>query len=163
MHNAFCGDFHVKSSFFVFIFTIFSQPNTNLLVEHFGKYVLLNGLNLTILSLDNSATYQKLIGTLQPAFPWWRHQLETFSALLALCAENSPFPCEFPSQNPVTWRSDVYFDLRLNKRLSKQAWGWRFEMPLRSLWRHCNGGPITVTICHSLFKFSWKLLQFYYN
>ena len=30
------------------------------------------------------------------------------------------------------------FDLRLNKRLSKQSRGWWFEMPSRSLWRHCN-------------------------
>ena len=33
---------------------------------------------------------------------------------------------------------DVFFDLRLNKRLSKQSWGWWFETPSRSLWRHCN-------------------------
>ena len=33
-----------------------------------------------------------------------------------------------------------FFDLRLNKRLSKQSWGWWFEMPSRSLWRHCNIG-----------------------
>ena len=33
---------------------------------------------------------------------WWRHQVETFSALLALCAGNSPVTCEFPSQRPVT-------------------------------------------------------------
>ena len=26
----------------------------------------------------------------------------------------------------------------LNKRLSKQSWGWWFETPSRSLWRHCN-------------------------
>ena len=33
---------------------------------------------------------------------------------------------------------DVYFDLRPNKRLSKQSWGWWFEMPSRPLWRHRN-------------------------
>ena len=37
---------------------------------------------------------------------------------------------------PVTWSFDVFFDLRLNKRLSKQSWGWWFEMPWRPLWRH---------------------------
>ena len=31
-----------------------------------------------------------------------------------------------------------FFDLRLNKRLSKQSQGWWFETPPRSLWRHCN-------------------------
>ena len=49
-------------------------------------------------------------------FPWWRHQMETFSALLALCVGNSPVTGEFPSQRPVTWIFDVFFDLRRNKR-----------------------------------------------
>ena len=58
---------------------------------------------------------------------WWRHQMETFSASLALCAGNSPVTGEFPSQRPVTRSFDVFFDLRLNKRLSKQSRGWWFE------------------------------------
>ena len=33
---------------------------------------------------------------------------------------------------------DVFFDLRLNQRLSKQSWGWWFETLLCPLWRHCN-------------------------
>ena len=69
---------------------------------------------------------------------WWRHQMEIFSALLALCAGNSPVPGEFPTQRPVTRSFDVYFDLRPNKRLSKQWWGWWFETQSCSLWRHCN-------------------------
>ena len=69
---------------------------------------------------------------------WWRHQMETFSALLAICAGNSPIPCEFPAQRPVTRSFDVFFDLRPNKRLSKQWWRWWFEMPSSPLWRHCN-------------------------
>ena len=38
------------------------------------------------------------------------------------------------------WRGAliVFFDLRLNKRLSKQSWSWWFETPSRSLWRHCK-------------------------
>ena len=70
--------------------------------------------------------------------PWWSHQMEPFSTLLALCAGNSPVTGEFPSQKPVTWSFDVFFDLRLNKRFSKQSWGWWFETPLLSLWCHCN-------------------------
>ena len=69
---------------------------------------------------------------------WWRHQMETFSALLAICAENSPVPGEFPTQRPVTRSFDVFFDLRPNKRLSKQSWGWWSETPSSSLWRHRN-------------------------
>ena len=55
---------------------------------------------------------------------WWRHQMETISALLALCEVNSPVIGEFPSQRQVTRSFGVFFDLRLNKRLSKQSWGW---------------------------------------
>ena len=45
---------------------------------------------------------------------------------------------EFPSQRPVSRSFDVLFDLRMNKRFSKQSWGWWFETRSRSLWRHCN-------------------------
>ena len=69
---------------------------------------------------------------------WWRHQMETFSALLALCVGNSSVPDEFPTQRPVTRSFDVFFELCLNKRLSKQLRGWWFEMPSFSFWRHCN-------------------------
>ena len=69
---------------------------------------------------------------------WWRHQMETISALLAFCAENSPVPGEFPTQRPVTRSFEVSFDLRPNKRLSKQSWGWWSETPSSSLWRHRN-------------------------
>ena len=64
--------------------------------------------------------------------------METFSALLAICAGNSPVSGEFPAQRPVTRSFDVFFDLRLNKRLSKQSWGWWFETLSRPLWRHRN-------------------------
>ena len=75
---------------------------------------------------------------LAPCVSWWRHQMETFSALLTICAGNSPVPGEFPTQRPVTRRFDVLFDLDPNKRLSKQSWGWWFETPSWSLWRHSN-------------------------
>ena len=38
--------------------------------------------------------------------------METFSALLALCAGNSPVSGEFPAQRPVTRSFDVFFDRR---------------------------------------------------
>ena len=72
------------------------------------------------------------------AITWRRHQMEIFSALLAICAGNSPVPGEFPTQRPVTWSFDVFFDLSLNKRLSKQWWGWWFETPSCPLWCHHN-------------------------
>ena len=67
--------------------------------------------------------------------PWWRHQMEIFFALLALSAGNSPVTSEFPTQKPVTRSFGVFFDLRLNNRLSKQSRGWWFEKPSRPL---CN-------------------------
>ena len=60
---------------------------------------------------------------------WWRHQKESVSALLAHCAENSAVTGEFPRKRPVTRSFGVFFDLRLNNRLSKQSWGWWFETP----------------------------------
>ena len=69
---------------------------------------------------------------------WWCHQMEIFSALQTICAGNSPVPGEFPTQRPVTRSFDVLFDLRPNKRLSKQWWGWWFETPSCPLWRQCN-------------------------
>ena len=45
---------------------------------------------------------------------------------------------EFPTQRPATRSFTVFFDLRLNERLSKQSWGWCFETPSRCLRRHCN-------------------------
>ena len=61
--------------------------------------------------------------------------METFSALLAVCEGNSPVTGESPSQGPMTRNFDIFFDLRLNKRLSKQSWGGWSDTPSRSLWR----------------------------
>ena len=98
---------------------------------------------IEILTICNFGShYRQLFVNLFPKsvdwFSWWRHQMETFSALLAICAGNSPVPGEFPTQKPVTRSFDVFFDLRLNKRLSKQSWGWWFETLSRPLWRHRN-------------------------
>ena len=67
---------------------------------------------------------------------WWRHQMETFSALLALFERNPQVTGGFYSQRSVTRSFDVFFELRMNKRLSKQPRHRWFETPSRSLWRH---------------------------
>ena len=54
-----------------------------------------------------------------------------------LCGEFTG-PGEFPTQRPATRSFDVFFDLRLNRQLSKQPWDWWFETPSWSLWRQCN-------------------------
>ena len=47
--------------------------------------------------------------------------METFAALFVMCAGNSPVTGEFPSQRQVTRSFDIFFDLHMNKRLSKQS------------------------------------------
>ena len=94
--------------------------------------------SLACMSQRENMTTSISIGLAPSHYTWWRHQMETFSALLALCAGNSPVAGEFPAQRPVTRSFDVSFDLRLNKQFSKQSWGWWFEAPSHSLWSHCN-------------------------
>ena len=90
---------------------------------------------------------------------WWRHQMEIFSASLALCAGNSPVSHDFPEQRPVTRSFDVFLYLRLNKRLSKQLWGGWAETPSCWLWRHCNGNHFLGSpsvVKHSQALMFWK-------
>ena len=116
-----------------------------------GKF---SGATEKIQSIDISSDGSKcLAGELNfsgryCAAAWWRHQMETFSALLALCAGNLPVSGDFPTQRPVTRSFDIFFDLRLIKRLSKHSRCWWFETLSRPLWRHCNGKLLTLTcIC----------------
>ena len=74
---------------------------------------------------------------------WWRHQMEAFFALLAICAGNSPVTGEFPTQRPLTRSFDAFFDMRLNEWLSKQSWGWWFETPSWSIWRRTDSRSST--------------------
>ena len=90
--------------------------------------------------------------------------METFSALLALCAGNSPVTGEFPSERPVTRNFDVFFNLRLNKRLSRQSRLHWFVTLSRSLWRHCNAyssksstNVTTWLVCLSFTRVSWPV------
>ena len=94
--------------------------------------------------INGSATFTMVLQN--RSSPWWRHQMETFSALLGLCAGNSPVPGEFPAQRPVARSFDVFLDLCLNKRLRKQSWGWWFETPSCPLWGHCNAAE-TIALC----------------
>ena len=85
--------------------------------------------------------------------------METFSALLAICAGNLPVPGEFPAQRPVTRSFDVFFDMRLNKWLSKQSRGWWFETLLCRLWSHCND-IIVVLDCSVAISRDWGLSEY---
>ena len=75
-----------------------------------------------------------------------------FFVLLVLCAGNSPVTGDFPTQRPVTRSFDVFFDLRLNKRLSKQPSRRWFETVSHSSWVHCY-----VVRYHSFTNFEFGL------
>ena len=85
--------------------------------------------------------------------PWWRHQMEAFSALLALCEGNPPITGEFPSQRPVTRSFDAFLHLCLNKRLSKPSSRRWFETPSHLLWRHWYASD-EQNMMSSVFSFS---------
>ena len=115
--------------------------------------------DVTVNSTSHSTIFYHVINAMVPfhitihvrsctIFSWRWHQMETFSALLAICAGNSPVPGEFPAQRPVTRNFEVFFDLHPNKRLSKQWWGWWFEMLSHPLWRHRNG--MWIEFCDDL-------------
>ena len=74
-------------------------------------------------------------------------------ALLALCAGNSTVIGDFSAQRPVTRSFYVFFDLCLNKRLTKHSWGGWVETPSPSLWRHCHA-IYMVSLPYSLPKTS---------
>ena len=79
----------------------------------------------------------------------------TVTSLVAICAGNSPVTGEFPAQRPVTRSFYVFFDLRLNERLSKQSWGWWFETPSRPLWHHRNVDYVAGQKAVSQHMFKW--------
>ena len=78
-----------------------------------------------------------------------------------LCGEFTG-PGELPTQRPVTLSFDVFFDQRLNQRLSKQPWGWWFETPSWSLWRQSNETKVNklndngVWVSSLSFKIFWE-------
>ena len=74
-------------------------------------------------------------------------------ALLALCEGNPPVIGGFPSQKPVTRSFDVFFDLRLNKRLSKQSGRRWFQTSSRSLWRHYDELGLICTLMVDFCKY----------
>ena len=75
-------------------------------------------------------------------FTWWRHQMETFSALLAICAGNSPVTGEFPYRRQATRSFDVFFDLRL-----KKINGWVNNSGAGDLRRHSTYYDVTLMKC----------------
>ena len=98
-----------------------------------------------------------VVFSIERILPWWRHQMEAFSALLAIWAGNSPVPGELPAQRPVTRSFDVFFDLHPNKLLGKQWWGWWLETSSCPLWRHRNA---MLQVCFMCPRTIIHMLQF---
>ena len=130
--------------------------NTAMIIQNISHYELTKGtpyhalwancrvsivscISRTKILWYNETGLYKLFG-----MTWWHHQMESFSVLLAICAGNSPVTGEFPSQRPVTRNFDVFFDLCLNKLLSKQLWGWWFETASCPLRHHSNENSYSV-------------------
>ena len=65
--------------------------------------------------------------------------METFSALLALCAGDSPVTVEFPAQKPLTRSFDFFFGLRLSN-------GWVNNREADDLRRHSAHYDVTVML-----------------
>ena len=96
--------------------------------------------------------------------------METFSAWLAICVGNSPVTREFPAQKPVTRSFDVFFDLRLNERLNREAGDLRrhsghcdvtvMMKEKTEMWKfvkyHVPGLPIALCRGNSWFDFEWN-------
>ena len=129
---------------FVFIWMIFLSKM--LMIFHLFKFVLLKHY----LSCVCFLLFQRIFESCSITMILMHHSPMTSSngtiyTLLALCAGHSPVTGKFPSQSPVTHSFDAFFDLRRNKRLSKQSRRWWFETSPCSLRRHCNALEYVLT------------------
>ena len=90
---------------------------------------------------------------------WWRHQMEAFSTVTGpLCGEFT-WHRWIPWQRPVTRSFDVFFHLRLNRRLSKQSRRRWFETPSRLSWRHCNVQCQDYAVTVMIHSVSWEEIR----
>ena len=82
--------------------------------------------------------------------PWWRHQMETFSALLAICAGNSPVPVNSPQKGQ--WRGALIFSLIC-------VWinGWVNNREAGDLRRYRAHGDVIVMLL-VLFLHMWGMI-----
>ena len=80
-------------------------------------------------------------------FSWWRHQMETFSALLAICAGNSTVPGEFPHKGQ--WRGALLFSLIC-------VWinGWVNDRQVGDLRRYRTHYDVIVMLCYAALAFA---------
>ena len=131
--------------------------------------------------LQRFAMFGSRVGLSSPVFERHLFMMTSSNGNIFRVTGHLPVNGEFPAQMPVTRSFDCFFDLRLNKRLSKQWWGWWFETPSRPLRRNCNeraatqnNGPgvrvtpsrffrlvILSVICFRIISKSWPLIWYY--
>ena len=82
---------------------------------------------------DDAETYfllNLLIGKTNRDIMWWQR--------LAFVRGILQWRVDSHHKGPVTWSFDVFFDVRLNRRLDKQSKCLWFETPSPHFWRHYN-------------------------
>ena len=86
------------------------------------------------------------------SLPWWRLQMKTLSALLALCAGNSTVTGEFPARRQVTRSFDVFFDLRRHRaHYDVIVTRWHFYQPNHIIQIPASLPLCDFVACHSSF------------
>ena len=86
---------------------------------------------------------------------WWRHDVETFSAWLALCEENSQFTGGFHSQRASNWEHCCFLWCIL-KQTVKLPVIWD---TMTSLWHQCNGFRGVIPSCYTrTYQSCWALV-----
>ena len=81
----------------------YNNINMNITVASHGRHGVSNQRQL---QTENHST----LFALYLRNDWWRHQMKALSALLAICAGNSPVSGDFPAQRPVARSFDLFFD-----------------------------------------------------
>ena len=108
--------------------------------------VFIDDVNMPIINeWGDQVSGSEMEHAIHGGYSWWRHQIEKFSASLAICAGNSPVTGEFPAQRPVKRSFDVFFDLPLNKR-------WVNNREAGDLRRYCAHYDVTVMY----WEYSWR-------
>ena len=113
-------------------------------------YITINGINIA--NFWQLTTMQNLFKAPVTKFMMTSSNGNIFHVTGPLCGEFTGHRW-FPSQRRVTRSFDVFFNLFLNKRLSKQSWGWWFETSSHPLWRHCI---VSILGIHSNLDILWK-------
>ena len=148
MCSKFCVKFQRTTLKFHPKFWTHAPQNMHFTVLYFCVWVT-TSLNCDVISLGETDPWSSKISAtgLSPqntrAIMMTSSNGNIFRVTGPLCGEFTG-PGEFPTQRPVTRSFDVFFDLRLNKPLSKQSWGWWFETLSWSLWRQYNVFNSTV-------------------